>query len=1084
MSKISDLSNPIIDFSANSIEKMVENEALGLPLDFDEKNIHNPLMDYQRMSLYDNSVEELLDFMSRPENFYYTCKWLLNIHLLPFQVLMLQELWNRKFPMLIATRGGGKTFLLSLYSMLRAIFDQGSKTIVIGAAFRQSRLMFEYMETFWANSPILRNMVGSGVKQGPKRDIDRCNFYIGESSVAAVPLGDGSRIRGLRANYTLCDEFACLESSTLIQTSDGLIKISDFLNGNDASLMNIKNEFEYPDTVFRTPKTDVYHVVTQNGYSFKCSNIHKVMTTEGWKLAKDLTNNDFLELDCNDYFPERYIEDDGYVLDEDMAWIMGMLVSEGTVTNRNFIEITNTDRKIIDETIQRTKLFKWTERLRPAKKDHRGWDSKECHILHYGNVELRDVLYKWGIDYVTSHKKTIPSAILKSPRSVVIAFLQGLFLGDGSGFSYTSKGKKHVGVSYYSVHERLIDELQILLLKFGVTASKNPRKSKPSKRPQYMLAMRAENAFKMHKLLGLEKWKDIVDGCSYMKRKPKPMKNGNRYIIQTTRANKNVHIGTFDTIEECNEAFYKYWEDARPCFRVKKVEILPEQEVLYDFHMPETHTFYGNGFVQHNSIPLEIFEVVIRGFSSVSARPDQKVVDAARIRVLKSLGMYGDIDEEDLQASFGNQTVISGTAYYSFNHFYDYWMRYKQIIESKGDKKKLEEVFKGEVPDDFDWKQFSIFRVPWQKLPKGFMDETQITQAKATVHNSIYFMEYQGLFPKDSEGFFKRSLIEKCVCKEPINLQSGPVEFSATLRGNPNCEYIYGIDPASEQDNFALVILEKHDDHRRIVYSWSINRQELRERIKKSGKTDQKSFYTYCANKIRSLMKIFPTRHIGIDTQGGGIAIMEALHDPDECDGELPLWPYIKQGDDDAFWWEAKDKPTDKEAGLHILHMVQFANADFTRDANHGLRMDMEGRQILFPKFDSATIGESLSLDKIHGREYDTLEDCVMEIESLKDELATIIHSQTPTGRDKWDTPEVKLPGNKKGRLRKDRYSAVIIANMICRLMDNKLSGIQHNFVGGYAGQKIDKSGGQLYRGPEHIVSKMNTSYYGRGVKR
>ena len=41
-----------------------------------------------------------------------------------------------------------------------------------------------------------------------------------------------------------------------------------------------------------------------------------------------------------------------------------------------------------------------------------------------------------------------------------------------------------------------------------------------------------------------------------------------------------------------------------------------------------------------------------------------------------------------------------------------------------------------------------------------------------------------------------------------------------------------------------------------------------------------------------------------------------------------------------------------------------------------------------------------------------------MEIEELKDELATIVMTQTSiSGRDKWDTPEIKMPNGKKGRL-------------------------------------------------------------------
>ena len=50
---------------------------------------------------------------------------------------------------------------------------------------------------------------------------------------------------------------------------------------------------------------------------------------------------------------------------------------------------------------------------------------------------------------------------------------------------------------------------------------------------------------------------------------------------------------------------------------------------------------------------------------------------------------------------------------------------------------------------------------------------------------------------------------------------------------------------------------------------------------------------------------------------------------------------------------------------------------------------------------------------------YDTLEQCVMDIEELKDELSMIQMTQTASGRDRWDTPEsVVLPEKKQNEKR------------------------------------------------------------------
>jgi hypothetical protein len=173
------------------------------------------------------------------------------------------------------------------------------------------------------------------------------------------------------------------------------------------------------------------------------------------------------------------------------------------------------------------------------------------------------------------------------------------------------------------------------------------------------------------------------------------------------------------------------------------------------------------------------------------------------------------------------------------------------------------------------------------------------------------------------------------------------------------------------------------------------------------------------------------------------------------------------------------------ENGDHILHEVNFANAEFTSKANHGLKRDFEAQTTLFPAYDTAVLADALAHDHLAGREFDTLEDCVLEIEELKDELATIEHGQTSVqARERWDTPEVKKPGGRKGRLRKDRYTALIIANMLARAIENRLKGHDHVSIGGYAGQgKNFGKPKQLYTGPESLVSKIPPNYKGVSIR-
>jgi len=648
--------------------------------DIKKEDLINP---FEMVSFNDEDYHlRLIWLMTRPEYFSFLCKHVFNINILPSQALFLCEMWNRKFPMLIASRGFGKSFILSLYSMIRALILPDRKVVVVGAAFRQSKVLFEYMETIWNNAPILRSMCDAS--SGPRRDVDRCVMRINKSRVTCLPLGDGQKIRGQRANDIISDEFA--------------------------------------------------------------------------------------------------------------------------------------------------------------------------------------------------------------------------------------------------------------------------------------------------------------------------------------------------------------------------------------------------------SIPRDIFETVVAGFAAVSSDPIENVKKIAARKKAAELGIEIEESSDDVIEKKDNQIILSGTAYYDFNHFADYWKKWKAIIKSQGKPARLRDIFGEDPPKDFNWKDYSIIRIPYELLPEGFMDASQVARSKATVHAGIYQMEFGACFTRDSQGFFKRTLIEQCVANEGndskeaiLDINKNPIVFEAKLMGDKDKKYVFGIDPASEVDNFSIVVLELHNGHRRIVHCWTTNRGEHKEKVKR-GYSKETDFYAYCVRKIRDLMKLFPCCHIALDAQGGGIAVMEGLHDSDKMqEGELPIWPVID---------ENKEKDTDGEQGLHILEMCQFAKHEWLAEANHGMRKDFEDKALLFPRFDSVSLGISSAEDAMKGRMFDTLEQCVMEIEELKDELAMIQMTQTASGRDKWDTPETVVGTGKKGKQRKDRYSSLLMANMAARIIDRTPEQAEYNFYGGFAtSSKSKKKEKDLYIGPSWFTNSMKDVY-------
>lgn len=1073
--------------------------------DISNLDLVNPFDKRTRDDL-DNPHIFLLNLMRNPKYFSFTCKYIFNVELAPFQLVILEELWNRKYPMLIASRGASKSFLLAMYAMLRALLHQGCKIIIVGAAFRQAKVIFEYCEAIWHNAPVLRDLVGGSIntRNGPRRDIDRCTCILGESVISAIPLGDGCLVGSTQ--ITLYDKI-----STIDLNKDEGIK-----SHNTKVWSGTDNRFVKSDEAYNNGLTKTKKIVTRKGFSIEGTLNHKLKVLRNniieWSRLDEMVIGDRILIDRTPRW-----HNGNFSITIEQAYAVGLMIGDGSWTNKYFLLYTTNNEELIKAIRMGTDLdFK-------SKSD-------DGHYKNCSKKERSDWLSLYGFEDSACYApdKYIPSNLMKSNKEAMAACISGLFDTDGTAQLGTRKGGTSICISFSTTSEKLIDQIQYILLHFGIISTKTSRQ-RPENDNWYRtfeLLITGQNVKRFAERINfrLSRKRIILEAGIAVKTRwvtcDDEVPGAKKIMLEVIN---NVRIkrgrGNKDTEKVSPSKIKQYKVITRELIRIfirvynftnhpnllllkelsneniyyDKIESITDNETItYDIHVPETHEYCANGFFSHNtkirgmranfilademaSIPRDIYENVVSGFAAVSASPIESMKNSARIRVLKSLGLLAQNDDIENQG-YGNQAVLSGTAYYAFNSFCDYWKQYKAFIETKGDQHALEQLFHGEIPPKFDYRDFSIIRLPVELLPEGFMDEKHVARSKATVHSGIFNMEFSAVFATDSNGFFKRSLIESCVTSTPIDIGDVSVQFSATIKGNPRKRHIYGVDPASEQDNFSIVILEVNDTHVRIVYCWTTTRISHKEKVK-AGLVDQEDFYGYCARKIRSLMKIFPCERIAMDAQGGGIAVEEALHDPDKMEGkDIPIWPIIN-GD--------KDAETDGQAGLHILEMVQFADAKYTHMANHGMRKDFEDKVLLFPFFDALSGALAIEQDKHDKRLHDTLEDCVMEIEELKDELATIVHTQTgQTGRDKWDTPEVKMPGGRKGRLRKDRYSALLMANMTARSMARALAEPEYSPVGAIAGYHT-KFNGALYVGPAWFTEAIaNGGAYGKAVPR
>jgi hypothetical protein len=475
------------------------------------------------------------------------------------------------------------------------------------------------------------------------------------------------------------------------------------------------------------------------------------------------------------------------------------------------------------------------------------------------------------------------------------------------------------------------------------------------------------------------------------------------------------------------------------------------------------------------STKREVISVVIQGFGVVSKNPVEKVKRAYMMKNLRDAGIdTSQIEMLNETSMNGNQIVYTGTCPLVWNHFSDYYTSYKKIIMANDDKDLMREIF-GEdetILRGLRSKDFAILQIPYDALPEGMLDDSIVSQAKATLETGNFVAEYGACFIKDTAGFYRRSVLESATCNKPIVLHTGTiVNFTPSRSGEKGIQHVIGVDPAAADDNAAISVVAMYPDHRRILYCWTVNKKKFLE-LKKQNITQENDYYKFIARKIRQLMERFQTERIAIDQGGGGTAIVEALGDPANClEKEKPVYEIIDPDN---------EKDTDYKDGIHIVQIVK-PTAELNMIANHGMLKDFQTQTLLFPITDSVEKERALHIDQQSNISYDTYEELIEEIEELKNEITTIVCTATPSGKyEKFDTPVVKGEGTKKGYLRKDRFSALLYANFYARTRNanGQISMSEYVAVGGNK-EMINRkhsNTGQMYAGPGVLKGKVPNS--------
>ena len=330
----------------------------------------------------------------------------------------------------------------------------------------------------------------------------------------------------------------------------------------------------------------VVKVTTSLGYQVICTPNHHFKTeSENWISPEDFTPKQRIKL-LPPTFSKEYqkvrvnlglpILSCGVDIDEDFAEFLGMYMGDGSIHKNKTGSgwtLSMVFNRIDQDSIEKMKsrmirLFgSVTERVSGEKK---GCIELRTSSKYLGELFDSLELYRKSENGSVRRNIHVPKYIFSSPKSVVAAFLRGLF--DADGFI----GYEIPKVSFFSKHEKFARDVQLLLLGFGITSKYSIDNKKSGDGHLYTgrsLTLRKYETIQYMKEIGFissrknQRWSDQKDSVK---------KHGN-----------DIYHGLSDfvvSVEDCGIA------------PVYDMEVLPE------------HYYSANGLFAHNS-PIEAFLV-------------------------------------------------------------------------------------------------------------------------------------------------------------------------------------------------------------------------------------------------------------------------------------------------------------------------------------------------------------------------------------------------------------------------------------------------------------------------------------------
>lgn len=279
----------------------------------------------------------------------------------------------------------------------------------------------------------------------------------------------GFVLEGGRRSGKCCDI-----NNTRIFTNKGMYKLKDFVGESkegdfvpiDLCVSSGTKEYSHATFFYNNGTKTVSKLETSFGYELSGVPEHrvKVIDEQGnliWRYFKDLKKGDYVALSkkpniwSKEYYPIGVFDfnRDPIYLNEPNGYLMGLMFGNG-YWDQDSIYIKGHESDLEE---YKYILLGYFRDLAVAI-ERKGYQKKYRVLRLYGSP-FEDLLESLNCH---GQCETVPEAIFKSPKSVVVEFLRGLF--DTTGF-ISKEGK---GIELCSSSKDRVKEIQTLLLNLGI----------------------------------------------------------------------------------------------------------------------------------------------------------------------------------------------------------------------------------------------------------------------------------------------------------------------------------------------------------------------------------------------------------------------------------------------------------------------------------------------------------------------------------------------------------------------------------------------------------------------------------------